>query len=122
MYMRSSLEVDRMVQVAARSVEARILRVLLERYPIDSDEVSRITGISRKEVERVLKGMEARGWLFLERLPDRTFVRMRRFDFTFLGRDETQRKAVKHKGRDKKRKKIKQDLLKDEHDDEMMYA
>ena len=111
-----------MVQIAARSIEARILKVLLEKYPIDTDEVSRATGLSKKEVERVLKGMEARGWIQLERLPDKTFIRMRRFDFTFLGRDETQRKAVKHKGKDRKKKRIKEELLRDEHDDEMMYA
>jgi DNA-binding MarR family transcriptional regulator len=111
-----------MVQVNARSVEAKILRVLLEKYPIDVDDIVKMTGLQKKEVIRSLKGMESRGWLVLERLPDKMFIRMRRFDFTFLGRNETQRKAVKHKGKDRKKKKIKQDLLRDEHDDEMMYA
>jgi hypothetical protein len=111
-----------MVQVNARSLEAKILRILLERYPIDVDEVVRMTGLNKKEVERSLKGMESRGWLQLERLPDKMFIRMKRFDFTFLGRDETQRKAVKHKGKDRRKKKVKQKLLRDEHDDEMMYA
>ena len=94
----------------------------MERYPIDLEEVVRITGLQKKEVERSLKGMQARRWLILETLPDKTFIRLKRFDFTFLGRDETQRKAVKHKGKDRKKKKIKQGLLRDEHDDEMMYA
>jgi DNA-binding transcriptional regulator GbsR (MarR family) len=111
-----------MVQVNARSIEAKILRVLLERYPIDMDEVVKITGLSKKEVERSLKGMQARKWVILEVLPNKIFIRLKRFDFTFLGRDETQRKAVKHKGKDRKKKRIKQDLLRDEHDDEMMYA
>jgi DNA-binding MarR family transcriptional regulator len=111
-----------MVQVNSRSIEAKVLKVLLEKYPIETGEVAQRSGLTKKEVERVLKGMEDRGWVTLERLPDKTYIRMRRFDFTFLGRDETQRKAVKHKGRDKKKKRIKQDLLRDEHDDEMMYA
>lgn len=111
-----------MVQVSSTSVEARLLRVLLDRYPIDDVELSERTGLSLEEVRRVLAAMESRGWIMLEKLPDRTFIRMRRFDFTFLGRNETQRKAVKHKSRDRKRRKIKEKLLKDPHDDEMMYS
>jgi hypothetical protein len=110
-----------MVQVNARSNEAKLLKVLLEKYPVDDKELMEKTGLSKLEVERALKGMEARGWVKLDRLPDRTYVRMNRFDFTFLGRDETQRKAVKHKSKDRKKRKKKQDLLKDEIDD-MMYA
>ena len=111
-----------MVQINARSMDAKILKVILERYPIDNTEVSERTGLSLREVNRVLIGMEARGWISLEKLPDKMFIRMRRFDFTFLGRDETQRKAVKHKSKDRKRRKKKELLTKDEHDDEMMYA
>ncbi|MGA1848841.1 MAG: hypothetical protein ACMUHB_05820 [Thermoplasmatota archaeon] len=111
----------RMVQVNARSVEAKILKVLLERYPIDTIEIVERTHLGKQEVDRALKGMEARGWLVIERLPDRSFIRLRRFDFTFLGRDETQRKAVKHKKKDRKKKKIKENLQKDDHDDDMMY-
>ena len=111
-----------MVQVNAKSIDAKILKVLLEKYPIEIDEIVKITGLQKREVDRALKGMESRGWLMLERLPDKLFIRMKRFDFTFLGRDETQRKAVKHKGKDRKKKMIKQNLLRDEHDDEMMYA
>jgi DNA-binding MarR family transcriptional regulator len=111
----------RMVQVNARSIEAKILKVLLEKYPIDTLEIVEKTHLSKQEVERTLKGMEARGWLIIERLPERSFVRLRRFDFTFLGRDETQRKAVKHKKKDRKKKSIKKALQKDDHDDDMMY-
>lgn len=111
-----------MVQVNSKSIEAKILRVILERYPIDDKEVVERTGLSPRDVERILKGMEARGWVNLERLPDKMFIRMNRFDFTFLGRDETQRKAVKHKSKDRDRKKKKEILMKDEHDDEMMYT
>ncbi len=111
-----------MVQVNSRSMDAKILKVILEKYPVDDLEVVEATGLSRSEVERHLKGMEARGWILLERLPGKTYIRMKRFDFTFLGRDETQRKAVKHKSKDKKKRKKKHLLLKNEHDDEMMYA
>ena len=111
-----------MVQVNSRSKDAKILKVLLGKYPIDDLEVIESTGLSRSEVERSLKGMEARGWIHLERLPGKIYIRMKRFDFTFLGRDETQKKAVKHKSKDRKKRVKKQFLLKDEHDDEMMYT
>ena len=110
-----------MVQVKANSIDAKVLRVLLERYPIDIEEVSKELNMPRKTVERAIKAMEQRGWVALEILSDRTFIRMRRFDFTFIGRDDTQRKAVKHKKRGKKRKKVVEKLLHDDHDD-MMYA
>ena len=111
-----------MVQVNSRSIDAKVLKVLLEKYPIDDIELMELTGLTRTEIHRTLKGMESRGWVTLDRLPDRTYIRLKRFDFTFLGRDETQRKAVKHKSKDRKRQKKKKLLLKDEHDDEMMYA
>ena len=109
-----------MVQVLATSPEAKLLKVLFERYPIDDLELSKRTGLDIMEVRRALNGMEGRGWVKLDRLPDRTFVRLLRKDFLFLGRDETQRKAVKHKkGRGDKHTREK--LLHDDHDD-IMYA
>lgn len=110
-----------MVQLDSGSKEARIISVLLKRYPIDDVEVSSITGLSLREVRRYLKGMQDRGWLILERLPDRTFVRLLRRDFIFVGRVEAQKRSVKHKGRDKPKDEVRSRILRDEHDD-MMYA
>ncbi len=110
-----------MVQVKANSIDGKVLRVLLERYPIDIKEVAVEVNLPIRSVERTIKAMEQRGWVQLEVLPDKTFIRMRRFDFSFIGRDDTQRKAVKHKGKGKKRKKAVDKLLRDDHDD-MMYA
>jgi DNA-binding MarR family transcriptional regulator len=110
-----------MVQVEAGSKEAKIIRVLLERYPIDSGQVQQETGLSRSEVDRTLKGMEDRGWIELERLPEKVFVRLRRADFTFIGRVETQKRAVKHKGKRKDKDRAREKVLRDDHDD-MMYA
>jgi len=110
-----------MVQVDAGSREAKVLRVLMERYPVDSAQVAEETGLSISETERTLRGMEDRGWVQLERLPDRIFIRLRRMDFTFIGRVETQKRAVKHKDRKKGRDKAREKVLRDDHDD-MMYA
>jgi DNA-binding MarR family transcriptional regulator len=110
-----------MVQIDAGSKEAKVIRVLLDRYPIDADTISKETGIPLPEVKRILKGMEDRGWVQLEILPDRTFVRLRRFDFTFLGRVETQKRAVKHKRGHKEKEAARAKVLRDDHDD-IMYA
>ncbi len=110
-----------MVQVKANSIDAKVLRVLLERYPIDIGEVAAEVNLPIRSVERTIKAMEQRGWVQLEVLSDKTFIRMRRFDFTFIGRDDTQRKAVKHKKKSKKKSKAKETLLRDDHDD-IMYA
>lgn len=110
-----------MVQIDAGSKEAKVLRVLLEKYPVDTGQVAEGAGLSRAEAERTLKGMEDRGWIELERLPDRTFVRLRRADFTFIGRVETQKRAIKHKGKRKDKDRARQRVLRDDHDD-MMYA
>jgi len=110
-----------MVQVGSASIEGRILRILLSKYPIDDIEVSKLMGLDLRETQRHLRGMEARGWLTIEPLPDRWFIRMKRSDFTFIGREETQRKAVKHKRRDRRKDRVKTKLLVDDQDD-MMYA
>ncbi len=110
-----------MVQIDAGSKEAKVIRVLLERYPVDAETVAKETGIPLAEVRRILKGMEDRGWIQLEILPDRTFIRLRRFDFTFLGRVETQKRAVKHKRGRKEKEAVRAKVLRDEHDD-IMYA
>lgn len=109
-----------MVQVLSTSPEAKLLKVLFERYPVDDIELSERTGLELREVRRILIGMEGRGWVKLDRLPDRMFVRLLRTDFLFLGRDETQRKAVKHK-KGRKDRHAREKLLRDEHDD-IMYA
>ncbi len=109
-----------MVLVIATTKEAKVLKVLLERYPIDDIEISERTGMERREIRRTLIGMEGRGWVTLDRLPDRMFVKLIRADFLFLGKDETQRKAVKHK-KGKKDKVTREKLKHDQHDD-IMYA
>ncbi|MDG6226014.1 MAG: hypothetical protein QCI82_10955 [Candidatus Thermoplasmatota archaeon] len=110
-----------MVQLDSGSKEAMIVSVLLKRYPIDDQEIATMTGLSIKEVRRLLKGMEDRGWLLLDRLPDRHYVRLLRRDFTFVGRVQTQKRPVKHKNRDRSKDRIKEKILRDEHD-VIMYA
>ena len=54
--------------------------------------------ISVARLSRVLKALALRGIVELEELPDRTFVRLLRQDFSFFGYKESQKKRFKRSG------------------------
>ena len=100
------------------SKEARVIKILLKIYPITIGELRDKLGWSEKALERVIKGLLSRGLITLEPLTDATYIRLSRFDFKFIGRKETQKKALKHKKEKKPKYKRKGDV----HDEEMMYG
>lgn len=93
------------VELVEGTVEARIVRLLLEMYPATTDDVKRELKMRVDTMERALKALAARGIVELDPLPGRTFVRLLRTDFAFLGRKESQRKRVRRKGRTPKKTK-----------------
>ena len=68
----------------------------------------------------MIKGFVARGIVALEVLPDKSFIRLQRRDFRFIGRHESQRRALKVKKRRDRTAKFKPRKKKDDYDD-MMY-
>ena len=86
-----------MPEVKKESMEARILDILLKIYPITVDELAKRLRVSERRVKMVLLRMERAGWLVIEPLPDKEYVRLLRMDFTFIGRREVQKRALKHK-------------------------
>lgn len=87
------------VELVDGTIEARIVRLLLEMYPATLEDVRRELKARADLVDRTVKGLVRRGLVELEVLPDRTYVRLLRTDFAFLGRKESQRKRVRHRGR-----------------------
>ena len=87
------------MEILDGTLEARIVHVLLEMYPVTVEDLRRELSARKDVLERTLAVMARRGLVELERLPDRTYIRLARMDFTFVGRKETQRKRVKHSGR-----------------------
>jgi len=87
------------IQVVEGSVESRIIRLLLEMYPVTLRDLERELRLHDDVLQRSLKALIARGIVEVEPLPDRTYVRLLRSDFSFVGRKESQRKRVKHHGR-----------------------
>jgi len=81
------------------TLESRIVHLLLEMYPVTAADIERELKARPGLLDRTLKALALRGVVELERLPDRTYVRLLRFDFAFVGRKESQRRRVKHRGR-----------------------
>ncbi len=93
-----------MIEIERGSLEARIIEVLLEVYPITIEELRDELSLSEKMLERGLKRLQTRGIIALEPLPDKIYIRLVRRDFHFIGRKVTQRKPLKRSGGKKKGK------------------
>lgn len=84
-----------MIEITIGSLEQRIIKLLQEAYPITTFEIAQKLKISQREIERVLKKFQIKGIVKLDRLPDKTYVRLLRNDFRFVG-SKQQRRTVKH--------------------------
>ena len=87
------------VEVLDGTLEARIIHLLLEMYPATTKDLERELKVKATLLDRTLKGMVSRGLVELEPLPDRTYVRLLRYDFQFEGTKVSQRKRVRHHGK-----------------------
>jgi DNA-binding transcriptional regulator GbsR (MarR family) len=92
-----------MVQIRDGTLDARILKILLESYPITVEEVRKELGVSKRTMERAIKHLAIQGFIELEILPDKTFIRLLK-QVNFIGKDVAQRKAFKKKGPKKEKK------------------
>jgi predicted transcriptional regulator len=73
------------IEVLHGSLDERVLRYLLEAYPVTTAALSRDLRIPESRLGRLLKALALRGIVELEELPDKTFVRLLRHDFSFFG-------------------------------------
>ncbi len=87
------------VEILENTLEARIIHLLLEMYPVTLRDLERELKVRPTVLERTVKALALRNIVELEPLPDRTYVRLMRMDFSFVGRKESQRKRVKHRGK-----------------------
>jgi hypothetical protein len=112
-----------MIEIKKGSMEERILRVLLKKYPITITDLQKRLKVKREIIERIIKAFEKRAIVTLDVLPDTVYIRLNRFDFNFVGRRESQRKTLKHqKGKKSTAAKLRvvKRSKKDEYDD-MVY-
>lgn len=86
------------VEVLHGSLEERVLKYLLEAYPVTVEDLERELKVNRDRLDRLMKSFLQRGIVELEPLPDRTYIRLLRSDFHFTGIQPTQRRRYKQSG------------------------
>ena len=79
------------------SLEAKILLLLVEVYPITVNEIADYLKEPKNRVENSLKVLALKGLIAMEPLPDKTFVSLASGDFQFTGRETEQLKKVQEK-------------------------
>lgn len=103
----------KMIEIKAGTIEERIIKELQKSYPITVEQLSKKLGISENKLRMELIKLQSKNILILEPLPDKTFIRLIRFDFRFVGK-RSQYKFIK-----KKKDKTK---IKEEERDDIMYV
>ena len=105
------------MQVDSDTLEAKVIKLLMEGKPITLKEVARELHISERKIERVVKGLASRGIVEIEELPDKKYLRLKRSDISFHGTNPSQEKALKHKKSKRQKNKKKENRSTD-----MMYG
>jgi len=91
-----------MIEITSGTLEERIIKLLQKTYPITVEDIKEELNVSKDIVLRTLKKFQMKGIVKLEPLPDKTYVRLLRHDFSFIGK-KRQRKFIKHRSGKKKR-------------------
>lgn len=91
-----------MIEITKGTLEERIIKILQKHYPVTIEQIQNNLHISKEIVNRVLKKLQIHGIVQLEPLPDKTYVRLLRNDFSFIEK-KRQRKFIKHQTSNKKK-------------------
>ena len=89
-----------MIEIKSGTLEERIIKLLLNTYPITVEDIKDELNLSKDIILRTLNKFQIKGIVKLEPLPGRTYVLLLRQDFSFIGK-KRQRKFIKHKSRKK---------------------
>jgi len=91
-----------MIEITSGSLEERIIKLLQKKYPITVKYIKEDLNVSKSIVFRVLQKFQMKGIVKLDPLPDKTYVRLLRHDFSFIGK-KRQRKFIKHHSQKKQK-------------------
>lgn len=94
------------VEIRNGTIEADILHICLQKYPITNRDIAKALGQRLDSVNLSLLQLEKRGLLKLEPLSDVWYIRLLTLNISFVGSNPTQRHSLKHK-KAKKRKLMK---------------
>jgi predicted ArsR family transcriptional regulator len=84
-----------MIEITRGTLDEQIIRILQKTYPMTVEELKIKLHLSKQQVVRVLNKLHVKGIVRLEPLPDKTYIRLLRHDFSFVGK-KRQRKFIKH--------------------------
>lgn len=90
-----------MIEIKTGTLHERIIRILQKTYPVTIADLQKKLRVSRTILRRDLLKLRTKGILCLEPLPGKTFIRLLRHDFSFIGKRRGQRKFIKHSKRKK---------------------
>lgn len=74
-----------MIEITAGTLEEHIITLLQKTYPITISDLVRRLHVPRERVEWILHKFQVKGIVKLEPLPDKTYIRLLRNDFHFIG-------------------------------------
>ena len=103
-----------MIDIAAGTIEEKIIKTVQECYPITVAEISKVLHLSSEQMRFELHKLQSKGIISLQPLPDATFIRLARHDIRFVGR--------RHQEAFIKRKRSMQTDRGEEDDDGIMYG
>lgn len=90
-----------MIEIVNGTLEEQIIKLLQKIYPITISDIEKKLHVSRKMILRVLQKFQVKGIVQLEPLSNKTYIRLLRNDFSFVGK-KRQRKFIKrHSGKKK---------------------
>jgi predicted transcriptional regulator len=85
-----------MIEIATGTLEERIIKLLQKIYPITVKDIKNKLNISEEVIFRTLKKLQLKDIVQLDLLPGKTYVRLLRNDFSFIGKKQ-QKRFIKHK-------------------------
>ena len=91
-----------MIEITTGTLDEQIIKLLKKTYPITVEDIRKELNISENIVLRTLQKFQMKGIVQLEPLPKKTYVRLLRHDFSFIGK-RRQRKFIKHKSGGKRK-------------------
>ena len=89
------------MEIEKGTIHERVIKILTTDYPITISELSKKLGISKIRTERIIKSFQAKGIVEIEVLPNKSYIRLIRQDFHFVGRSPVQKKSLKRKSKKK---------------------
>lgn len=92
-----------MIEIQENSLDGRILKILLRKYPISFDELHKNLKIKKPLLKFAIRKLQRQGLVHLEILPEKSYIRLRRTSIRFKSFKRSNKKIVKHKLRRKVR-------------------